>query len=389
VDLAAPGVNIYSCAPARKTLWADNFDDGSISNWTSGGPNNSWGLTGLESFNIPYSLTDSPNGDYSQHTNSWIRTPELDISGARNSRFEFKIKGRSEPGYDRLFVETSTDGAVWTAIAVKISGVGVLFGVSGTISEWTDAYADLSVYDGFSTLYVRFSLITDWTNNYDGWYIDDVAVTAASDSYDGSEYRFLSGTSMAAPHVAGAAALIKALNPDLSAAAVKSTLMATVDIKTGLSTLLASSGRLNAFEAVNAPDSGSLQFEAAAYSISENDSSVTLMVTRSGGGDGQVSIDYEAAGGTATEGVDFTELAGSLSWGDGDMGSRTFSVGIRDDTEHENSETVEIVLKAPTGGSVIGHPSRAVLTIIDNDSPGSLEISNFWLLMLPSILNSN
>jgi len=111
---------------------------------------------------------------------------------------------------------------------------------------------DLSNYDGFSTLYVRFAFVTDWTNNYDGWYIDDVAVTAASSSYDGTEYRFLNGTSMAAPHVAGVAALVKGENSLLTAADIKSIIAGTVDLKPFLDGILASGGRLNAFGAITA-----------------------------------------------------------------------------------------------------------------------------------------
>jgi len=176
----------------------------------------------------------------------------LDISGALNARFEFKIKGRSEAGYDFLKVEVSTDGSIWDWRPIKLSGIGILSWVSGTIAEWTDALVDLSAYDGRSTFYVRFAFVTDWTNNYDGWYIDDVAVTAASSSYDGTEYRFLNGTSMAAPHVSGVAALIKAENPFLSAADIKSIIAGSVDLKPALGGSLASGGRLNAFGAVTA-----------------------------------------------------------------------------------------------------------------------------------------
>jgi thermitase len=63
-------------------------------------------------------------------------------------------------------------------------------------------------------------------------------------------YAFLDGTSMAAPHVAGTLALMRALNPALSAAQLKANLLATVDLKTALAGRSVTGGRLNAAAAV-------------------------------------------------------------------------------------------------------------------------------------------
>lgn len=55
----------------------------------------------------------------------------------------------------------------------------------------------------------------------------------------------LSGTSMATPHTAGAAALLSAYNPNLSVASLKATLMNTVDLLPAWSGLIKTGGRLN------------------------------------------------------------------------------------------------------------------------------------------------
>ena len=63
----------------------------------------------------------------------------------------------------------------------------------------------------------------------------------------------ISGTSMATPHAAGAAALLSAYNPNLSVASLKATLMNSVDVlttPTNWSTLVRSGGRLNVFAAL-------------------------------------------------------------------------------------------------------------------------------------------
>jgi hypothetical protein len=59
-----------------------------------------------------------------------------------------------------------------------------------------------------------------------------------------------SGTSQAAPHVAGAALLVHEANPDLDASEVKTVLLGSVDYLPGASAEVLSAGRLNAYRAV-------------------------------------------------------------------------------------------------------------------------------------------
>lgn len=65
-------------------------------------------------------------------------------------------------------------------------------------------------------------------------------------------YRYMSGTSMATPHVAGAAALALAANPGASISFLRWSLLSSVDVKPALSGLAVTGGRLNANAAVSA-----------------------------------------------------------------------------------------------------------------------------------------
>jgi subtilisin family serine protease len=65
-------------------------------------------------------------------------------------------------------------------------------------------------------------------------------------TYPGSaSYTFASGTSMATPHVSGAAALLYSAEPSASVADIRSTVLGGVDAKPSLSGRVASGGRLN------------------------------------------------------------------------------------------------------------------------------------------------
>ena len=76
-------------------------------------------------------------------------------------------------------------------------------------------------------------------------------VDILSTSSDGA-YDYASGTSMAAPHVAGAAALLASLEPTLSVDALKATLMQNVDVVPRGRGFVASGGRLNVHNAATA-----------------------------------------------------------------------------------------------------------------------------------------
>lgn len=71
-------------------------------------------------------------------------------------------------------------------------------------------------------------------------------------TYPSNSYAWLSGTSMATPHVAGTVALLWQYAPHLTAGQVKDILMRTVDVTNTLQPLCASGGRINVLKAMNA-----------------------------------------------------------------------------------------------------------------------------------------
>lgn len=136
----------------------------------------------------------------------------------------------------------------------------------------------------------------------------------------------------------------------------------------GNGTYLAATPASQSLTVSGTPRPGTVQFAQAAYSVAENGASVTLAVTRTGGTDGAVSVDYFTTAGTALAGLDFVAASGRLTWTAGDGAARTFAVFIIDDLVVEPDKTFTVTLVNAVGAG-IGSPATATVTIHDNDLP--------------------
>ncbi len=114
---------------------------------------------------------------------------------------------------------------------------------------------------------------------------------------------------------------------------------------------------------------GSVQFGAATYSVSESAGSVNVTITRSGGSTGSVSVTLSTSNGSAAAGSDYTAVTQTVTFGDSDTANKTVNIPITHDTVDEENETVNLSLSGVTGGAIIGSPSTAILTIVDDDGP--------------------
>mgnify|MGYP001190493571 CR=1 FL=1 len=105
-------------------------------------------------------------------------------------------------------------------------------------------------YTSPTILSVANSNSTDTRNGSSNFGVIGVDVAAPGTSIlstvsNASNYGTLSGTSMATPHVAGAAALLSAHNPNLSPASLKATLLNSVDVLAAWNGVVKTGGRLN------------------------------------------------------------------------------------------------------------------------------------------------
>ena len=196
---------------------------------------------------------------------------------------------------------------------------------------------------------------------------------------DASGFATWAGTSMATPHVAAAFAILRQAAPAASIDAMLSALQTTGtpirDSRNGLT-----KPRINIHDAVasfpGAGAGGDIEFDAAAYSVAEDAGAAVITVRRSGAtATGGVTVQYATANGTALTPADYTASSGTLTFAAGET-TRTFSVPIVNDTLLEGNKTVNLSLSAPGGGGALGAQSTAVLTIVEDDAPGTFQFSS-------------
>ncbi|XP_054544211.1 adhesion G-protein coupled receptor V1 isoform X2 [Talpa occidentalis] len=95
---------------------------------------------------------------------------------------------------------------------------------------------------------------------------------------------------------------------------------------------------------------------------------VELMIHRTGGSLGQVTVEWRVVGGTATEGLDFTGAGDILTFAEGET-KKIAILTILDDSEPEDDESIIVTLVDTEGGSRILPSSDTVkVNILANDN---------------------
>jgi len=195
VDVGAPGTNTLSSVAGR--VITDDFASG----WTLLG--GAWTV----SFCSPYNILSNPAnwcgfGTYADNANDRIYKT-FDLSGATAAELSFGVTIDTEPFWDSFsLVEKSSGGD-------PFSGGLTLFSASGSSGGLVGLRGPIC---NTSTCSLGFRLTSDGSIVDRGVAI--VGFTIETLESNSTNYSVYNGTSMATPHVAGIATMVRAFNPN-------------------------------------------------------------------------------------------------------------------------------------------------------------------------------
>src|SRR3954454_10389945 len=121
----------------------------------------------------------------------------------------------------------------------------------------------------------------------------------------------------------------------------------------------------------------SVQFSDTTYSVNEADGTATITVTLGQPLPTSTTVHYATSDGTATDGSDYTGQSGTLTFSAGQT-QKTFQIPILNPAtpDPEDDETINLTLTTPGTSLVLGDPSVATLTIVDDDPPGLIDFKS-------------
>jgi serine protease AprX len=202
-------------------------------------------------------------------------------------------------------------------------------------------------------------------------------------SVPGGSYALLNGTSMAAPHVASAVALLWSAVPSLrrnvnqTEALLEQTAVHETttngcggDTSTSVPNETYGYGRIDVLAAYNAAGS-----PTAARTVSASDASAVEGTKKAGTAVVKVSLNapatsavrvkFRTVDGTAKAGKDYVKATGTLTFAVGQV-AQSIRIHLIADNKHEPTERFTVVLSTPVGATLAR--ARATVTIKDDDA---------------------
>ena len=133
-------------------------------------------------------------------------------------------------------------------------------------------------------------------------------------------------------------------------------------------------GNTSEFSLAAQANAGVLRFVSGTRTFNENAGTVPIFIERVGGSYGSVTVTSFAVNGTAVQPQDYNFAGVTQTFIEGET-NKFFNIGLIDDALDEDDEAFTLTLTNATGGAVVGSPSVATITILDNDALPSLTIA--------------
>jgi hypothetical protein len=284
--------------------------------------------------------------------------------------------------------------------AIDAAGAAGIVNVFAAGNDGTDNDAvpfDPASYSSPSIVAVASSSVTDQRSSFSNYGATSVDLAAPGENilstYIGPNYRYSSGTSMAAPHVAGVAALLAGMDPALTVSDIKSILIESVDPLPVWSGVVASGGRLNARRAAgavgsfvpNTPPAVSITnpFDGAVFALP---ASITIEATAADADGSVQNVAFYANG--VLLGVDATAPYG-VTWSNVPSGTYTLTAVATDNRGLATASapvhvTVPanvpptVTITAPAEGAASASPATIAIEATAADPDGNIQQVAFF-----------
>ncbi|MCS7470454.1 S8 family serine peptidase [Stieleria sp. ICT_E10.1] len=268
---------------------------------------------------------------------------EVDAAGRTSEGANVRVLNNSwgqpggyEPAFESAIGELGASGVLFVAAA----GNGDIFG-NGVNNDTTPFYP--ASYEAANVLSVAASTVSQELATFSNFGTSSVDLAAPGtgirSSVSGGGYGSANGTSMAAPHVSGTAALLWSALPNATVEEVKSAIVGSVDPMVGGDALLTSGGTLNASAAIDAD-----VFGPAARLVTKPD------IANSGGTSTEFTVEYLHRSGIDTSSVGDDDLLVRRSWGPQAPIPAKLKPGSIVPLDGGNGIAATYVIDAPGGG---------------------------------------
>lgn len=310
VNLGAPGTETLSTYPAKEDRFSDDFSNAGnfATNWTATGANGGFARTN-ESPLTSFGMSDSPGVDPPVATTVREATStNIPIPAGYGSCSLTQTRHVSTGGGDTYqYFVLSNGSPVFTSALISSSGTFFTTPITGLAG---------------TNVQVRFTFTAGSSPAPGhGVWLDDIKFTCYKPTSAALSYAFLQGTSMAAPHVTGAAGLLFSLKPSATVTEVRNALLSSVTPDPALAGKTTTGGRLNVPHAMSVlvpPDTAI----TAAPASSTTSTSATFAFRRA---DSAVAATFECS----LDGSSFAACANPATYSVG-LGPHSFAVRARD-----------------------------------------------------------